>query len=278
MSIWLAWYAVGLVALILIAAADVLFAFFLIAVTELIFITLRPQPKFSASTYEPPAPAQWQAPITALRWAGIAGNAWAIGSAAVLLTIAVLVVLVVLVVMGFHHWLGMANLIVFAIFVAWLSTRSVWIGPLRSALKVGATKQLGPYLATINVGTDGVEVDLRPLTLSLTLKRTYRFFVGFGELDEVRMMDGLTAQGYLLSMEQYDPTFTARMAWELAHFGLDQKARPSLISMLGIGTHLLLRSSTLFYMVGNADQFGPVAVAAWESWRAAHPAPSTPTA
>jgi hypothetical protein len=277
-SIWLAWYAVGLVALVLIALGDLLFALFLIVVTEVIFITLRPQPKFSASTYAPPAPAQWQAPITALRWAGIAGNAWAIGTAALFLTVATLVVLVIFIILGFHHWLGVANFIVFAVFVAWLSTRPLWIGPLRRALKVGAANRLGQYLATLNVGTDGVEVDLRPLTFGLTLKRTYRFNVGFGELDEVRMMDGLTAQGYMLSMEQYDPTFTVRTAAELVHFSLDQKARPSLISMLGIGTHLLLRSSTLLYMVGNADQFGPAAVAAFQAWRAAHPVAPTPTA
>jgi hypothetical protein len=277
MSFWLGWYAVGLAALVLIAFGDVLFAPFLIVVTELIFIQLRPQPKFSASTYQPPAPAQWQPPITALRWAVIASNAWAIGTAALFLTVAILIVLIILVVMGFHHWLGVANLIVFALLVAWLSTRPLWIGPLRSALKVGAAKQLGPYLATLKVGTEGVEFDLRPWTFGRVLRRSFRFYVGFAELDEIRMMDGLTAQGYLASMEQYDPTFIVRMQWELVHFGIDQKARPTLMSMLGIGTHLLLRSSTLLYMVGNADQFGPAAVAAFQAWRATHPVPATPT-
>jgi hypothetical protein len=277
-SIWLAWYAIGLVALILIVAGDVLFAPFLIVVSEVIFITLRRQPKFSASTYKPPAPAQWQPPITALRWAGIAGNAWAIGTAALALTVASLIVLVILIVMGFNHRLGVANLIVFALLVAWLSTRPLWIAPLRRALKVGAANQLGPYLTTVNVGTDGVEVDLRPLMFGRAPRRSYRFYVGFEELDEVRTMDGLTAQGYALSMEQYDPTFTVRAAWEIAHFGLDQNARPSLINMWGIGANLLLRSSTLLYMVGNADQFGPAAVAAWQAWRTTHPVPATPTA
>jgi hypothetical protein len=278
MSIWLAWYTIGLVALVLIVVGDVLFVPFLIVVTELIFLTLRRQPTFNASTYKPPASAQWQSPITVLRWAGIAGNAWAIGTAALLVTVAILIVLIILIVMGFHHWLGVANFTVFAFFVAWLSTRPLWITPLRRALKVGATNQLGPYLATLNVGTDGVEVDLRPWMFGRAPRRSYRFYVGFGELDEIRMMDGLTAQGYLLSMEQYDPTFTARAAWEIVHFGMDQKARPSLISMLGVGTHLLLRGSTLFYTVGNADQFGPAAVAAWQAWRALNPMPAAPTA
>jgi hypothetical protein len=277
-SIWLAWYAIGFFALVLIAFGDVLFAPFLIVVSEIIFITLRRQPKFSASTYRPPAPAQWQRPITALRWAGIAGNAWAIVTGALTLTVATLIVLVILIVMGFHRWLGVANFIVFALIVAWLSTRPLWIAPLRRALKVGAANQLGPYLATVNVATDGVEIDLRPLMFGRTPKRSYRFYVGFEELDEVRTMDGLTAQGYALSMEQYDPTFTVRAAWEIAHFGMDQKARPSLINMWGVGANLLLRSSTLLYMVGNADQFGPAAVAAWQAWRTTHPVPATPTA
>jgi hypothetical protein len=277
MTIWLAWYAVVLAALVSIAVGEVLFVPFLIVVTELIFISLRPQPKFSASTYAPPAPAQWQSPVTALRWAGIANNAWAIGTGALTLTVATLIVLVIFIVMGFHHWLGVANLIVFALVVAWLSTRPLWIAPLRSALKVEATKQLGPYLATLNVGTDGVEYDMRPVTFGRTLNRSYRFYVGFEELDEVRMMDGLSAQGYLASMEQYDPTFVVRSMLGILHYGFDQKARPSIVFLLGFGTHLLLRSSTLLYMVGNADQIGPAAVAAWQAWRATHPVPATPT-
>jgi hypothetical protein len=102
--------------------------------------------------------------------------------------------------------------------------------------------------------------------------------VGFAELDEVRLMDGLTAQGYRASMEQYDPSFSVRGSWELARFVNDQKFRPSLLPFWGIGTQLLLRSSSLLYMVGNADQFGPAAVAAFQAWRAAHPVPPTPTA
>jgi hypothetical protein len=69
------------------------------------------------------------------------------------------------------------------------------------------------------------------------------------------------------------------MQWELLHFLTDQKFRPSLLPPLwGIGSQLLLRSSTLFYMVGNAEQFGPPAVAAFEAWRAAQSALPTPTA
>jgi hypothetical protein len=145
-------------------------------------------------------------------------------------------------------------------------------------LKVGATKQLAPYMATLYAGSDGVDIDLQPLIIGPAPKRNFRFSVGFAELDEVRMMDGLTAQGYMASMAQYDPSFGGRGSWELLRFVNDQKCRPSLLPFWGIGTQLLLRSSTLLYMVGNADQFGPPAVAAWQAWRAAHPAPATPTA
>jgi len=262
----------------LIIFGDVLFVPFLIVVSEFIFIASQRQPKFDVSTYKPPAPAQWQSPITALRWAGIAGNAWAIASGALTLTVATPIVLVILIVMGFHHWLGEANFIAFALIVAWVSTRPLWIAPLRRALKVGAANRFGQYLASVNVGTEGVEYDMRPWMFGRASRRIYRFYVGYGELDEVRTMDGLTAQGYLESMQRYDPTFLARLDWEIVHFGIDQKARPSLMALLGIGTHLLLRSSTLFYMVGNADQVGPAAVAAWQAWRAAHPVPATPTA
>lgn len=278
MTIWLAIYAIALFGLVLIVIGDVLDALFLIVVTEVIFLTLRPQPRFGGSTYRPPAPAQWQPAITTLRWAGIINNAWVIGTTALVLTIAVLVVLVIIIIAGWHHAFGVANFFVLVLFGAWLSTRPLWIAPLRSALKVGATKQLAPYMATLYVGTDGVDIDLRPPTIGPAPRRSFRFYVGFGELDEVRMMDGLTAQGYLASMAQYDPSFSVRMEWELLRFVTDQKFRPSLLPCWGIGTTLLLRSSTLFYMVGNADQFGPAAVAAFLAWRAAHPAQPTPTA
>jgi hypothetical protein len=277
-TIWLAIYAIALVAIVLVVIGDLPSALFLIVVTEVIFLTLRPQPKFDVSTYRPPLSEKWQPAITTLRWAEILGSAWAIGSAAVVLTIATPIVLVIIIIAGWHHAFGVANLIVLVVFGAWVSTRPLWIGPIRKALRVEATKQLGPYMATVYVGNDGVDIDLRPPTIGPAPKRNFRFSVGFAELDEVRMMDGLTAQGYLASMEQYDPSFSVRMQYELLRFLTDQKFRPSLLPYSGIGPQLLLRSSLLFYMIGNADQFGPTAVAAWQAWRSAHPVPPTPTA
>src|SRR6267378_2569769 len=92
-----------------------------------------------------------------------------IGSTALVLTVAFLIVVVILIIAGWHHAFGLANLIVLALFGAWLSTRPLWIGPLRRTLKVEATKQLAPYLATLYVGTDGVDIDLRPPTIGPAL-------------------------------------------------------------------------------------------------------------
>jgi hypothetical protein len=278
-AIWLAIYAIALFGFVFFVIGDLPFAAFLIFTAEYVFLVLRPQPKFGSSTYRPPAPARWQPPITLLRWAGIAHSAWAIATAAVMLVVATLIVLAVLAFLMVTRRLdapGVANYAVLGLFVAWLSTRPLWIGPMRKALKVEATRMLARYTATVYVGAEGLDLDLVPS--SRTPRRTYRFSVGFAELDEVRMMDGLTAEGYMFSMEQYDPTLNIRSEWELVRFLTDQNFRPSVLPMFGIGTQLLMRSPTLFYMVGNADQFGPAAVAAWQAWRAAHPAPVTPTA
>jgi len=276
LAIWFARYAIAIFGLVLFVAGDVLFALLLIGVSEVLFLSLRPRPKFGAPTYRPPAPDQWQTPITVLRWTSLISGVWAIVTGALVLTIASMIVIVVLVVIGWHHGLGASNFSVLALFGVWLLTRPLWIAPLRRALRVEATRQLAPHMATLHVGTDGVEVDMRPAFIRRA-PESYRFSVGFAELDEVRIMDGLTAQAYWGSMGQYDPTIGIRMQWELLHFVADQKARPSILGLIGFGTHLLLRSSTVLYLIGNADPFAVDALTAWQAWRAAHPAPATPT-
>ncbi|HEX2646872.1 MAG TPA: hypothetical protein VHO95_06565 [Candidatus Dormibacteraeota bacterium] len=273
--LWFVIYAAAVVGLFTVAFGDLVFAVGLIVLTELIFMTIRPQPNFGASTYRPPAPDGWQLPITALRWAWLAENAWAIASGAVVLSITALISIVILGVMAWNHELGVGNLMVLVLYGAWLSTRRLWVAPLRQALKREVASQFGRYLATVYVGTEGVTIDLRHSMIQRSPERSYRFTVNYAELDEVRMMDGLTAQGYLASMAQYDPTFTVRTEWEFARFSLDQRTRPTVVAMSGVGAQLLLRSPTLFYMVGNADQFGPAAVAAWQTWRTAHPSAAT---
>jgi hypothetical protein len=276
LAIWFARYTIALFALVLFVAGDLLFAVLLIVFSEVLLLTLRPRPKFGASTYRPPAPDKWQTPITVLRWTSLISNVWALVTGALVLTIATMIVIAVLVVIGWHHGLGASNFIVLALFGLWLLTRPLWIAPLRRALRVEATRQLAPHMATVHVGTDGVEVDMRPAFIRRA-PESYRFWVGFAELDEVRIMDGLTAQGYWGTMGQYDPTIGARMEWELLHFVADQKARPSILGLIGFGTHLLLRGSTVLYLIGNADPFGVDALTAWQAWRAAHSAPTAAT-
>ena len=276
LTIWFVRYTIAVVALALFILGDILFALLLIALSEFVFITLRPRPKLDASTYRPPAPDQWQTPITVLRWGSLINSVWSIVTGCVILTIAMMIAIVVLIVVVWNHGLGAGNFAVLALFGVWLLTRPLWIAPLRRALSVGATKQVAPYMATLHVGADGVEVDMRPAFIRRA-PESYRFSVGFAELDEVRIMDGLTAMGYWEAMGQYDPTIVLRMEGELLHFIVDQKARPSILGLIAIGTHLLLRGPTLLYLIGNADPFAVDALTAWQAWRAAHPASATPT-
>ena len=276
--IWLVRYGVAAAALLFFALGDVWFAFGMIALTEFILITMQRQPGFEASTYRPPAADRWQSPIAALRLASIVDTAWGIASGAVVLTLLWLIGLVALIIVVSTHHFGMGNLTVLVLYAAWLSTRPLWIGPLRQSLKRQANRTLKPFIATLYVGTQGVTIDLRPTLARRTPQRTYRFTVDYAELDEVRLMDGLTTQGYLLSMQEYDPTFVPRMEWEMLRYTVDQTKRPTILAMGGFGASLLLRSATLFYMVGSADQFGPAAVAAWQAWRAAHPLTAAPPA
>jgi hypothetical protein len=276
LTIWFVRYVIAVVALALFIIGDILFALLLIVLSEFVFITLRPKPKLDVSTYRPPAPDKWQTPITVLRWTSLIDSVWSLVTGAVVLTIAMMIEIVVFIVIVWNHGLGAGNFAVLALFGVWLLTRPLWIAPLRKALSVGATRKVAPYMATLHVGADGVEVDMRPAFIRRA-PDSYRFWVGFAELDEVRIMDGLTAQGYWGAMGQYDPTIFLRMEGELLHFMVDQKARPSVLGLIAIGTHLLMRGPTLLYLIGNADPFALDALTAWQAWRSAHPAPAIAT-
>ncbi len=51
LTIWFVRYVIAVVALALFVVGDILFALLLIALSEFVFITLRPKPKLSASTF-----------------------------------------------------------------------------------------------------------------------------------------------------------------------------------------------------------------------------------
>lgn len=251
----------------------------LIAVGEAFLLLWRPKPALGPSAFKPPAPDQWQAPIAALRWIDLISNFRSLAQACLalgLLTIAVVVGVAVVAIRGWPFHLGPANFLVLVLVGAWLGTRSFWITPLRQALKGSGTVHLSQFLTTMSLVPDGVVVDLRPINIGRFRARQQVFSIAFAELDEVRAMDGLAAQGYQLAMEQYDPTLTARVAWELFRFLSGQIPRPTLcVGVVGLGTHLLMRSSTLLYLIGNADQTAPAIVAAWQGWRNAHQTPAT---
>lgn len=242
-----------------------------IVLAEAVTLAWRPQPNLGDATYAPPAPDRWQSPITALRWIGLLKGFWSAGVGFFYVGI-FLAIVAVLVVLARPHF-GPANYAVLVLFGVWLGTRPLWIGPLRKALKVEASRRFGRYLPTLAVGVEGVDVYLRPLTIAAP-QRIFRFSVGFAELDEVRTLDGLSAQGYWQSMAQMDPTLDARSTWELLQLLSGREYRPSIFGMLGLGTHVLMRSATKLYLIGNADESGPAAVAAFQAWRAAHQVPA----
>ena len=278
---WLGIYAIALVGTIFFMAGMFTETIFLILVAEVFLLLWRPQPSLGAQTYAAPAPAGWQTPIAALRWAGLISGCWTVGVASLVLSVASVVVTIVLAIVAIRSWpyhLGAANFIVLGLLGAWLMSRPIWIGPLRKALKGEASTQFSQYLTSISLIPDGVSIDLRPINVGRLRARQQVFSVGFAELDEVRMMDGLAAQGYLLGLEQYDPTLQVRVPWELFRFLSGQITRPTLcVGVVGLGTHVLMRSSTLLYLIGNADQTAPAIVAAWQAWRNAQQMPAVPT-
>lgn len=282
LSRWLGTYAIGVFAVICFLAGLVPETILLIALAEAFLLLLRPKPAIGPSAFRPPAPAQWQAPIAALRWIELMSSFRSLAQGCLLLGLATVALVIAVPIVAVRAWpfhLGPANFLVLILVGAWLGTRPFWITPLRQALKGSATVQLSQFLTTMSLVPDGVVVDLRPINIGRLRARQQVFSIGFAELDEVRAMDGLASQGYQVAMEQYDPTLPARVAWELFRFLSGQIPRPTLcIGVVGLGTHVLMRSSTLLYLIGNADQTAPAIVAAWQAWQNAHKAPATPIA
>lgn len=279
LSRWVGIYAIGVFGVICFLAGLVPETLVLIAVAEVFLLLWRPKPQFGASAFRPPAPAQWQAPIAALRWVELIGSFRSLAQACLVLGVATVILVIAVPVVAIRAWpfhLGPANFLVLLLLGAWLGTRPLWITPLRQALKGGASVQLSQVLTTMSLVPGGVAVDLRPINIGRFRARQQVFSVAFAELDEVRAMDGLAAQGYELAMQQYDPTLPARVGWELFRFLSGQIPRPTLcVGVVGLGTHVLMRSSTLLYLIGNADQTAPAIVAAWDAWRNTRQTPAT---
>src|SRR5260370_18653588 len=176
LAIWFARYVIALLALVLFFAGDVLYTVLLIVLSEVLFLSLRPTPKLGASTYRPPAPDQCETPIAVLRWTSLVTSVWDIVRACLLLTIGAVIAIVVLIVIGWHHGLGVNNFAVLALVGLWLLTRPLWIAPLRRSLRMEATRQLAPHMATLHVGTGSLQVDMRPAFIRRA-PESYQFVV-----------------------------------------------------------------------------------------------------
>ena len=282
LGVWLIWYGIALAGLLVIFLGAVAFAVLLIVVGELLLLQARPQPSLGPASYTAPTPAGWQRPIEALRWLVVVSAFWQIVGGAISITVAFAVTAVVglLAYVFWPHVFGAGNVAVLILLSVWLSTRSMWIDPVRKALKRNYNTSFSSYLSTITPAADTIEIEVRFIVIGTPPQSRWHLSVPFADLDEVRLLDGLSAEGYMTSLLAYDPTFQFRLQWEVWRFYMGKVARPSLFApgVTAAGAQLLLRGSNLLYLISNADETGPAVVAAWNAWRATHATQVAPTA
>jgi hypothetical protein len=269
-------YVIALFAIVAILGGSLVAALFLIVVAEILFSFWRPTPSLGPTTYGAPTGAAWQTPITVMRWYEVTRTAGGLVVGALVVTVMFGVVIFSMI---RSITLGPANDMVFILMAVWLITRWIWAPPLVKRLtKSLSTSKLGQGSGmSIVVGTDGLDIAIKVNTIGGPPQPNWLFHVAYSEIDELRLLDWLDAQAYWQTMEQYDPTLTARASWELMRYLQRQLPRPSIFQWLAGGTHLLIRGPSLLYLVAWADPTGPAAVAAWQAWRTVH-APPSPTA
>jgi hypothetical protein len=269
---WLILYAVGLFLVVAFLSAQPLVALGMIVLAELVLYLMRPGLGLDQGALQPPA--MLQTPIAILGWYELLTGCWGLIVGSFIITIFFGIFTVLL----WPHHLGPVNFAVLGIVGLWLASRPLWVGRLPKSLNAEAVKATMPrYMGSVTVLPDHLEIDVWSPALGIAQHR-YAVSVGFAELDEVRMLDATSAQGYWASMLRYDPSIGGRADWDVYRLVTGQTTRPTVLNLSVPGSSLLMRSSALLYLIGGADQFGPPAVAAWESWRAAHPAPVQPTA
>src|SRR4029077_9910645 len=127
------------------------------------------------------------------------------------------------------------------------------------------TSDVARSLPLIRVGRDGIDIDLNVPNLRFAPKHGWVFSVGFAELNEVRTLSAADAQAQLDAMLQRDASLSARMGTDLNAFIAGQLPRPSFFQYQATRTHLMVRGPAVLYVVGDADQTGPAAVAAWQA-------------
>lgn len=162
---------------------------------------------------------------------------------------------------GGSPWaLGRANYTVGAVVALWLLTRPVWYRPLRALLDQslkGVKKEMSKSAASVLVGADGLDIVQHVTTIGGPPRGLWDFHVTFAEVDELRMLDAMNAQAYWQTMQAYDPTLIARQAFEMYQYLQGKLPRPSIYENISAGEHLLIRSPSVLYLLGYADETGP---------------------
>lgn len=268
---WLIMYALGLFLVVSFLSGQPLVALGMIVLAELMLYLMRPEIGLDHGASEPPA--MLQAPIAAMAVYELVTGCWGLIVSGFIITIFVGIFTVLL----WPHNLGPFNFAVLGLVAVWLASRPLWVGRLPKSLKAQATTATTPrYLGSVTVVPDGLDIEVWSPALGVP-QHQYLVSVGFAKLDEVRMLDAPGAQAYWASMLRYDPSIGGRADWDVYRLVTGQTTAPTILNLSIPGASLLMRSSALLYLIGGADQFGPPAVVAWESWRAAHPAPVQPT-
>jgi hypothetical protein len=270
MQLVFGFYFIALFMVVMTLAGSVEGAIFLIVVCELIFALWRPTPKLGRDSYLPPIPGSWQTPVRLLMGYQIISGCWSLLWGGLVSTVVFGIIIVAMKPSSFEA----RNWTVLAVIAVWLITRWVWAPPISRAIAKqikGATKELDQSAPDLRIGPDSFDLDFKIRQIGGGPRaRPFLFRVPFTDLDEVRTMDSHDAQAYWQSMEEYEPTLTARAASEMFQFMIGKLARPSIYQMSGDWTNLLMRGPALLYLFGVVAESGPAAVAAWQQWRTAH--------
>jgi hypothetical protein len=252
-------------------------ALFMIVVAETVIYFWRPAPALGPASYSGPTPAGWQTPIRLMRGYELVSGCWSLAAGAVLVTVIFGAIFI-----GGSPWaLGRASYTVGVIVAGWLLTRPLWYRPLRALLDQslkGVKKEMSKGAASVLIGADGLDIVQHVTTIGGPPRGPWNFHINFAEIDELRMLDAMDAQAYWQTMQTYDPTLSARQAFELYQYLQGKLPRPSIYQNISAGQHLLIRSPSVLYLLAWEDESGPLAIAAWQAWRATHGTPATPSA
>ncbi|MDQ6917850.1 MAG: hypothetical protein M3Z98_00685 [Candidatus Dormibacteraeota bacterium] len=275
LTVWFGRYIIALFTVLIFFTGSLPAMLFMIVVAEVLSLW-RPTPALGPESYSDPMPAAWRTPMRVARLYHMASGCWSMTVIGVITT----VIFGVITLDISRRPLGMANYLVAALVATWLLTRPVWYPAVRaqvSQMFQVAGKELAGNAPSFSVGTDGLAINFALRAIgSSPAPRSWVVPVAYAEIDEIRMLSALDAQAFSQSLDQYDPSLTDRSGLEFVQYVQGQRPRPSILRYLAGGAHVLIRGPSLLYLLAYADQTGPLAIAAWQAWRAAHPQPAGP--